>query len=504
MTICPACGDAYERVASHWSRSGCGYPDITVEQRAVLDGLMLGGANVDGQGSNRHLLASTTSPLLAEWTADQLDWLHHGTRVVDDDAGDHQDVYRVRTPAHPAINRYERWGDGETRAPPEDFDLSPLAGRVWWAYAGGLQWQGEYDSQRTATISALDDNRAAWVQRVLSTAGIDATRTGKRVQWHGQQLRDWIDWIGDPVPGAEHKWANRVEYRALRENPGSASEYEAAIARHALQVARERTDQRLTPETFDDVVELLSAERVADVLGGGDFVDACRVAGVQISPEPASKASPRPSPDSSTSRWTAAEVGEILETWAAQTSELTYDAYHNHSRGREDIPSVSWFYLDNTPYDGLRDAIADCLDRDPPKVPGTEYWTRERAATAVAEWLGTLDTSDVARATAYRKFESGQTEYPALSRIYELFDGWRDAVTAAVERDDTITLNTIDVVGSQTVEACPDCDSANIATRKRRTPLYRCHDCSAEFAEPVERDSKWGGTVGESETATED
>jgi len=497
MTICPACSDEYSRVASHWSNSACGYPEISVGQRAVLDGLMLGGANVDGQGSNRHLLASTTSALLAEWTADQLDWLHHGTRTSHGDAGDHQDVYRVRTPAHPSINRYERWGDGETRAPPDNYGLTRLAGRVWWAYAGGLQWQGEYNSQRTATISALDDDRAAWVQRVLLTAGIDATRAGKRVQWHGQQLRDWLDWIGDPVPGAEHKWATRVEYRALREDPGSASEYEAAIARHALQVACERIDDRLTPEAFDDVVELISAERVADILGGGSFADACSVAGVQTGTKAASKASSRPSPDSPNAKWTSAEVKEILETWAAQASELTNDEYHDYSKGREDIPSISWFYRDNTSYDGFRDAMEECLDRDPPKAPGTEYWTRERTATALAEWLGTLDTSDSPKTVDYREFESGQTDFPALSRIYELFDGWNDAVTAAVERDDTIDPDTVEVAGSRTVEACPDCDSASIATRKTKTPLYRCDDCSAEFAEPVERDTKWGGAVGE-------
>jgi ribosomal protein S27AE len=494
MTICPACGDAYERVASHWSNSACGYPQISVRQRAVLDGLVLGGANVDGQGSNRHLLASTTSESLAEWTADQLDWLHHGTRTDHDDAADHQDVCRVRTPAHPAINRYERWGDGETRAPPDDYELTPLAGRVWWAYAGGLQWQGDYDSQRTATISALDDDRGAWVQRVLATAGIDATRTGKRVQWHGQQLRDWLDWIGDPVPGAEHKWATRVEYRALRERPSSASEYEAAIARHALQVAHARTEDRLTSEAFDHVGEQISAERVADILGGGSFADACSVAGVPTRSKPASNAAPQPSPDAP-SRWTSAEVEEIVDTWAAQAAKLTYDEYHDYSKGREDIPSVSWFYQDNTPYDGFRDAIAECLDRDPPKVPGTEYWTREQAASAIADWLGTLDTPDAASSGAYREFESGQTDYPALSRVYELFDGWNDAVTVAVERDETMTADSIEVAGSQTVEACPDCDSSTIMTRKTKTPLYRCGDCSAEFAEPVERDAKRGRTV---------
>ena len=208
MTICPGCGEAYERVASHWAHSGCGYPEISAEQRAVLDGLMLGGANIDGHGSNRHLLASTTAGGLAEWTAERLGWLHHRTRVVHSDSRDHEDVYRVRTSAHPAINRYEWWGDGDGRAPPTDYELSPLAGRVWWAYAGGLEWHGEYDSQRTATISALDDDRAAWVRRVLATASVDATRAGKRVQWHGEQLLEWLAWIGNAAPGAEHKWAD--------------------------------------------------------------------------------------------------------------------------------------------------------------------------------------------------------------------------------------------------------------------------------------------------------
>lgn len=226
MTICPECGDEKERVAQHWAMSACGYPEVSADQRAVLDGLMLGGANVNGQGSNRHLLVSTTSEQLAEWTTELLDWLHHGTRVVRSDVAEHRNVYRVRTPAHPAINRYERWGgDGQGRAPPADYSLSPLAGRIWWAYAGGLEWHGEYDSQRTATISALDDDRAGWVQRVLATAGVDATRVGKRVQWHGEQLREWLAWIGEPVPGVEHKWVDSIAtYRTLREVPHADGE----------------------------------------------------------------------------------------------------------------------------------------------------------------------------------------------------------------------------------------------------------------------------------------
>jgi len=206
MTVCPECGQDKERVAQHWAMSSCGYPKVPDERRELLDGLVLGSGTISGNGSNRHLTIGTTSKTLAEWTAEQLGWLHHGTRV-DHPGGDRDPIYRVRTPAHPAINRYERWGTPrDNRAPPDSYQLTPRAGRVWWAYAGGLQWQGEYDSQRTATISALDDGRARWIRRTLATVAIDATRAGKRIQWHGQQVRDWLSFIGDPVPGVEYKW----------------------------------------------------------------------------------------------------------------------------------------------------------------------------------------------------------------------------------------------------------------------------------------------------------
>lgn len=67
---------------------------------------------------------------------------------------------------------------------------------------------------RSVDTWALDDDRADWILRVLADVGVNATRAGKRVQWHGEQLRAWLDWIGEPVLGAEHKWAtSRDEYQ---------------------------------------------------------------------------------------------------------------------------------------------------------------------------------------------------------------------------------------------------------------------------------------------------
>jgi len=51
MTLCPNCGEDKDRLAGHWRF--CGYPMLTVHQRAVLRGLMLGGATVAGNGLSR-------------------------------------------------------------------------------------------------------------------------------------------------------------------------------------------------------------------------------------------------------------------------------------------------------------------------------------------------------------------------------------------------------------------------------------------------------------------
>lgn len=205
---CPTCGHSYDRIAQHWAASGCGYPELRSEQRAVLDGLMLAGGTIAGNGSNRHLTIGSTNAALAEWTADELDWLHHGTRETESGSWGDSTVYRIRTPAHPQINQYERWErapESKGRIPPNRFDLSPRAGRVWYAFAGGLMFR-EYDTQRSVVIPAKYGDKADWIQRVLSDAGFDSTRQTKRVQVRPRETTRFLSWIGGPPPGVEEKW----------------------------------------------------------------------------------------------------------------------------------------------------------------------------------------------------------------------------------------------------------------------------------------------------------
>lgn len=227
-TECPNCGARKERIAQHWAKSSCGYPEIQARIRAVLDALILSGGTIAGNGPNRHLTVGTANETFAEWVADQLEWLHHGTReTVSESTGSR--IYRIRTPAHPAINRYERWErapESKGRMPPSQFDLTQRTARVWYADAGGLLFR-EYDSQRSAIFAAKFDDKADWIQCVLRDVGFEPTRQSKRVQLPPTETARLLSWVGPPVSGMEHKWrisnvGDRPIWKNGREYPDEA------------------------------------------------------------------------------------------------------------------------------------------------------------------------------------------------------------------------------------------------------------------------------------------
>ncbi len=44
--------------------------------------------------------------------------------------------------------------------------------------------------------------------------------------------------------------------------------------------------------------------------------------------------------------------------------------------------------------------------------------------------------------------------------------------------------NTFSQIAKDFIAVCPKCESMKITIRKRKTPKYRCHDCSNEFDDP--------------------
>ena len=249
---CPNCGDEYERLAIHW-KGPCSPPTLQSARLNLITGLLLGGGRVAGNGANKHFQLITQWQPFAFWIFDQLGWL--GSAVVrrnpprSDETDTRQPAqhYEVRTHAHPALNRFRAWypspyddrteqnraetrNDSSTESSenshrdipaPENLPagrLTQRAGRAWHAVAGGISWgDPEYATTRQARFSAQDETRAARIMKLFESIGLCPVRVGRIVQLSPKQITAWLDWIGEPVPGVEYKWAaTHDEYTNLK------------------------------------------------------------------------------------------------------------------------------------------------------------------------------------------------------------------------------------------------------------------------------------------------
>ena len=284
---CPTCGEGYRSLGQHWIRGDCEAPDISDQQLAILDGLVLAGSHVR-KGPKVHVQVSKVA--FATWLLDGLDWLSANISEVHHETGT---SYQISTESHPQLSRYETWPhhtDEKGRRPPEEYRLSPLAGRVWYSKSGWLQWSGAWDNQRAACLRAQSEEKATWIRRLLADIDeldLHPNRIHNRVQLSPTESNEWLEWIGEHVPGVAYKWCHsRIEYQALREEPETEAEYIRAVARASLQVACKRTDALMTPEKFDQIVDEVTAEQVIDWLGGSDWEETLELVGIPDASNP--------------------------------------------------------------------------------------------------------------------------------------------------------------------------------------------------------------------------
>ena len=200
---CPGCGGDYQRLARHWTSGACAPPPVEDSTQELLTGLVIGNATATGNGQHNHVVLPTQHRRFALWVHDGLGWLSHGVRR--DDPGDKQPQYHARTHAHHALDRYREWYASGDKRVPEDIALTPRIARAWYACDGGLEWPREGSPPRIAFSAAVDDRRED-VARLLREAGYDPNSYDRRVRLSIPATERFVEWIGDPVPGVEHKW----------------------------------------------------------------------------------------------------------------------------------------------------------------------------------------------------------------------------------------------------------------------------------------------------------
>ncbi|MFC4987340.1 hypothetical protein [Saliphagus infecundisoli] len=182
----------------------------------MVTGALMGDGSLEGRERTK-LRIETTTREFALWLHEQFDMAAGSLRRFPQD-GPNQDVYRVSTIAHPEFNPYRDWyRDGEKRIP-DPVQLRPASARVFVACDSSLSFGGN-DHPRL-TFSAVDDGYREDLVRTLSRLEIGTTpRVGsRRVSIDVPDVPRLLEWIGDPVPGVEHKWAtSQSDYDRLRD-----------------------------------------------------------------------------------------------------------------------------------------------------------------------------------------------------------------------------------------------------------------------------------------------
>jgi hypothetical protein len=94
------------------------------------------------------------------------------------------------------------------------------------------------------------------VTSLLESVGLDPTRAGRRVQLPPKQTTAWLDWIGDPVPGVDYRWA--VDIEEYRETKRDAEAWRAWLFH------RPNEDERIGLDTQRDSADILDSDGIDD------------------------------------------------------------------------------------------------------------------------------------------------------------------------------------------------------------------------------------------------
>jgi len=225
--ICHNCGEKFDMVAVHWSKTDCSHPPVSEWQHEVLTGLVLGDAHVSCPGRRKYpsvclqmsckrylnYLSERAFPVLSNQvtlanTAEQQARNDHESGFNRGaGAEDYSDSYWLSFTSHPDMERYKEWYSTGQKVFPPDLELTSTVLKHWFVGDGSFCWQ-----HGTAVISLSNegDNENKIVNMFRNVGLTDFNwynnENMAEVRFRKGGTENFYDFIGDPLPGFEYKW----------------------------------------------------------------------------------------------------------------------------------------------------------------------------------------------------------------------------------------------------------------------------------------------------------
>lgn len=221
---CVTCKNDYSNLPNHIQRSSCSYPKISPPNRKVIEGVVLGDGHIADGRKNDYLIVKNTNKRFLEHLS-KMPFMKE-VRLFNTDKNSNyggKPVYSVKSIAMPEMNALrDKWYPKGKKKMPESIELSSKTLKYWYVCDGGLRWDENNVVIPKVEISnySMELNNAI---DSLKKKGLSPKRVNSGIQFPAKETGDFMDYIGEPVPGFDYKWAtkSRQNYKKLKgENYG--------------------------------------------------------------------------------------------------------------------------------------------------------------------------------------------------------------------------------------------------------------------------------------------
>lgn len=235
MTVCPNCGEDFERIGIHWNY--CGHPSLSDKKKSLMIGGLLSDATLtttDSESSGRpQFVIYNTNKHFLEWFSEEIGFLSNSVRLYETGEEKHQrniesgfdeqreadykDIYCLTTASHP-FNKvlYEYWYKNGDKKYPKDLTLDKQSAKVWYSGDGNVKWDSK--NRGYVEIGCLnEEGNTKKLEDYFSEIEIDASFNSGKVRIYSDSGK-FLDWMGKPPKGMEYKWeiSNKTRYDNLR------------------------------------------------------------------------------------------------------------------------------------------------------------------------------------------------------------------------------------------------------------------------------------------------
>lgn len=211
MVKCPNCGLECENngLIQHIRYSDCPEPSLSDRQREIVEGLLMS----DGCVGETGLKVEMITKEFIEWIDDEMGIFSTGVSHREVEDKNRNDTWIVRLRNFSDIQDYKDWYSTGEKQFPDELVLTPLMTKVW--YCGDGTWDGRPCFAVTNENAREDFVRNLFEKKEFETIWYskeskkENEKKYARVTISQHQTRDFLDWMGEPLPGFDYKWGTR-------------------------------------------------------------------------------------------------------------------------------------------------------------------------------------------------------------------------------------------------------------------------------------------------------